>query len=70
MRVCPQLRDQHTGADGGRGLHDRIPEWRHTPQENAGPGLAEEMLSDDRQKVRPPYLHPFPVKILSAEITA
>lgn len=52
MCVCPQLCDQHAGADGGRGLHDRIPERRHTAQENAGPGLAEEMLSDDRQKVR------------------
>lgn len=47
MRVCLQLRDQYTGADGGGGLHDRVPERSHAPQEDARPRLAEEMLSDD-----------------------
>lgn len=42
-----QLCDQHAGADGGRGLHDCVPEWSHTPQKDARPWLAEEMLPDD-----------------------
>lgn len=46
VQVC----HQHAGADGGGGLHDRVPERRHPPQENARPRLAEEMLPDDRQK--------------------
>lgn len=56
VSVSPQLRDQHPGVDGGGGLHDSLPERRHTPQKNAGPGLAEEMLPDDRQTVRPSFL--------------
>lgn len=55
--VCLQLRDQHAGADGGRGLHDCVPERSHAAQKNAWPRLAEEMLSDDWQKVRPYRLH-------------
>lgn len=42
-----QVRDQQPGAAGGRGLHDRVPEWGHAPQEDARPGLAQEMLPDD-----------------------
>lgn len=55
--VCLQLRDQHIGADGSRGLYDRIPEWSYPPQKNARPWLAEKMLSDDWQKVFPFQLH-------------
>lgn len=47
VHVCLQVCDQHTGADGSRGLHDCVPEWSHAPQKNAWPWLAEEMLSDD-----------------------
>lgn len=45
--VCLQLCDQHTGADGGRGLHDLVSERRHASQKNAWSWLAEEMLPDD-----------------------
>lgn len=47
-----QVCDQQPGATGGRGLYDCVPEWCHTTPENAGDRLAEEMLPDDRQKVR------------------
>lgn len=47
-----QIRDQQPGAAGGRGLYDRVPERSDAAAEDAGPRLAEEMLSDDRQKVR------------------
>lgn len=50
FHVSVQVCNQHAGADGGGGLHDRVPERRHPPQENARPRLAEEMLPDDRQK--------------------
>lgn len=42
-----QVRHQHPGAHGGGGLHDRLPEWRHTSQEDAWLQLAEEVLPND-----------------------
>lgn len=50
FHVSVQVCDQHAGADGGGGLHDRVPERRHPPQKDARPRLAEEMLPDDRQE--------------------
>lgn len=46
-----QVCDQHVGADGSGGLHDRLPEWSHASQEDARPWLAEAVLPDDRQEV-------------------
>lgn len=48
-----QLCDQHSGANGGRGLYDCLSQWSHTPQKNAWSWLAKKVLSDDWQKVRP-----------------
>lgn len=45
---CDQVRHQQFGTPGGRGLHDRVPEWCHPPPEDAWHQLAEEMLPDDR----------------------
>lgn len=52
FHVSVQVCHQHAGADGGGGLHDRVPERRHPPQKNARPRLAEEMLPDDRQEAQ------------------
>ena len=45
---CDQVCHQQFGTAGGRGLHDRVPERRHPPAEDAGHQLAEEVLPDDR----------------------
>lgn len=50
--VFRQVRGQQPGAAGRRRLHDRLPERSDSPQEDARHRLAEEMLPDDRQKVR------------------
>ena len=46
-----QVRHQQPGAPRGRRLHDRVPERRHAPAEDARHWLAEKVLPDDRQEV-------------------
>lgn len=65
-----QIRDQQSGAAGGRGLHDRVPERSDAPQEDAGPRLAEEVLPDDRQKVRILLVLPLPSHQPSSHISS
>lgn len=50
--VLHQVRRQQPGAAGGGRLHDRLPQRSDAPPEDARHRLAEEMLPDDRQKVR------------------
>lgn len=47
----PQVRHRHTGATGGRELHDCLHERGHISEEDADRGLAEKMLPADRQEV-------------------
>lgn len=51
VSVCGQVCYQYLGTNGGRRLHDRLPEWCHTSQEDAWLYLDEKMLPNDRQKV-------------------
>lgn len=52
VHVCSQVCCEQPGAAGSRGLHDCLPEWSNSSQKDAWHQLAEEMLPDDRQKVR------------------
>ena len=47
VMVCVQLRHQQPGAAGGRGLHDHLPEWSHSPPQDARDQLVQEVLPDD-----------------------
>lgn len=49
--ICTQIRYKYLGIDGGGRLHDCLPEWRNTSQENAWLYMDEKVLPNDRQKV-------------------
>lgn len=51
LELALQVCYQYPWAHGCRGLYDRLPEWSHSTPENAGPQLAQKMLSDDWQEV-------------------